>query len=603
MDFSRTNITNTNGSDRNNMGIRDQIMQMAAGHPDVQKAVDAAELRLQSIQVTPKDIQDIIQVLEFVMQNPDKYQEVRAAAIKDGEIREDMFPPQFDAKLIVSILIALYGLQDRLSKKMARGGLASMAESQARTGGRGGDTELVHVNPREAEMLRRMGGSGTVNPNTGLREYKGGILGAIGSVVGAILPIAAGILLPGIGGIVGSALIGGASSALSGGNFFTGALTGGISGGLGAVVGKGLNSALGAGMSAATQNIVGSGIMGGLSSAVSGKDVLTGVGTGVAGGAIGNLAGNIGSSTALDRGLSAAAVAGGNAITAGYSPEQALTRAALSGAYAGMKPSEAVVNNMAQSGTKATSGGVSPLSAISDAGGVAGSTVMAPMQTSAGISSSGLSEGAVGGSNLNTAPSSTAPSSTTPSNAAAPATDVAGTGSSGLMKYALPALMAYSSLSGAPEEVQQAVPSLSASQQEYFNRPSVTWDWDRLQKDAASSGMGVGQFISQNWNKVSGGGYNNPVAAAKGGALNSLTGYAKGSGSGRADTINARLSDGEYVFDAESVALIGDGSSEEGARRLNEMRNKIREHKGKALAKGRISPNAKSPLSYLKGAR
>ena len=37
--------------------------------------------------------------------------------------------------------------------------------------GRGGDTELAHVNKYEAVVLKAMGGSGTVNPTTGLREY------------------------------------------------------------------------------------------------------------------------------------------------------------------------------------------------------------------------------------------------------------------------------------------------------------------------------------------------------------------------------------------------------------------------------------------------
>jgi hypothetical protein len=36
-----------------------------------------------------------------------------------------------------------------------------------------GDTELAHVNKYEAAVLRAMGGSGTVNPVTGLREYWG----------------------------------------------------------------------------------------------------------------------------------------------------------------------------------------------------------------------------------------------------------------------------------------------------------------------------------------------------------------------------------------------------------------------------------------------
>jgi len=39
--------------------------------------------------------------------------------------------------------------------------------------GRGGDTMLAHVNPSEVNVLRRMGGSGGVNPRTGLREFQG----------------------------------------------------------------------------------------------------------------------------------------------------------------------------------------------------------------------------------------------------------------------------------------------------------------------------------------------------------------------------------------------------------------------------------------------
>ena len=37
--------------------------------------------------------------------------------------------------------------------------------------GRNGDTILAHINPREAALLREQGGSGTVNPETGLPEF------------------------------------------------------------------------------------------------------------------------------------------------------------------------------------------------------------------------------------------------------------------------------------------------------------------------------------------------------------------------------------------------------------------------------------------------
>lgn len=100
-----------------------------------------------------------------------------------------------------------------------------------------------------------------------------------------------------------------------------------------------------------------------------------------------------------------------------------------------------------------------------------------------------------------------------------------------------------------------------------------------------------------------------PRKAAHGGSM----GYARGSsresfavegpGTGRSDDIPAVLSDGEYVIDAETVALLGDGSSKAGAKKLDEMRVKIRKHKGRNLAKGKFSVNAKRPEKYLSGGR
>jgi hypothetical protein len=77
--------------------------------------------------------------------------------------------------------------------------------------------------------------------------------------------------------------------------------------------------------------------------------------------------------------------------------------------------------------------------------------------------------------------------------------------------------------------------------------------------------------------------------------------YYEGEGSGRDDKIPALLSDGEYVIDAETLALLGDGSPKEGARRMDQFRAKIRKHQGSALSRGRISPNAKSPDKYMGG--
>jgi hypothetical protein len=76
--------------------------------------------------------------------------------------------------------------------------------------------------------------------------------------------------------------------------------------------------------------------------------------------------------------------------------------------------------------------------------------------------------------------------------------------------------------------------------------------------------------------------------------------YVKGRGDGQSDDIPAMLANGEYVFDAETVAQLGNGSSDAGAKALDEMRENIRKQKRSAPV-NKIPPKAKSPLEYLKG--
>lgn len=76
-----------------------------------------------------------------------------------------------------------------------------------------------------------------------------------------------------------------------------------------------------------------------------------------------------------------------------------------------------------------------------------------------------------------------------------------------------------------------------------------------------------------------------------------------GPGTGRSDDIPAVLSDGEYVVDSITVALLGDGSSKAGAAKLDQMREEIRKRAGAHLAKGKMGPDAKPALAYIPGAR
>ena len=75
--------------------------------------------------------------------------------------------------------------------------------------------------------------------------------------------------------------------------------------------------------------------------------------------------------------------------------------------------------------------------------------------------------------------------------------------------------------------------------------------------------------------------------------------YLSGDSGGQDDLIDAKLSDGEYVIDAATVADLGDGNNAAGARKLDNFRRNIREHKrgGKIT----LPPRAKSLQSYLMG--
>jgi hypothetical protein len=73
-----------------------------------------------------------------------------------------------------------------------------------------------------------------------------------------------------------------------------------------------------------------------------------------------------------------------------------------------------------------------------------------------------------------------------------------------------------------------------------------------------------------------------------------------GPGDGQSDDIPAMLADGEFVFPADVVSALGNGSTKAGSDKLYEMMHSIRTRARKAHPKS-LPPPAKSPLEYLRG--
>ncbi len=72
-----------------------------------------------------------------------------------------------------------------------------------------------------------------------------------------------------------------------------------------------------------------------------------------------------------------------------------------------------------------------------------------------------------------------------------------------------------------------------------------------------------------------------------------------GPGDGQSDDIPAMLADGEFVWPADVVAALGNGSTKAGSDKLYDMMHSIRAHARSSGPKD-LPPPAKSPLEYLK---
>jgi hypothetical protein len=87
------------------------------------------------------------------------------------------------------------------------------------------------------------------------------------------------------------------------------------------------------------------------------------------------------------------------------------------------------------------------------------------------------------------------------------------------------------------------------------------------------------------------------------GGLSGLGGkYVEGKGDGTSDDITAMLADGEYVFSADVVSALGNGSNKAGAQVLDKTVQAIRS-RARSTAPDKLPPDAKSPLEYMQSVK
>ena len=248
---------------------------LAAGEQADPQAVAEFKQELAGLELTPDELNKLNTMVDAILAAPQDYASLRRAYLAEG-MPEDLLPEQFDPAFFAALNMAIDTIAMNPGSPppmaMAMGGVADLAAY-----GRNGDTMLAHITPQEAAMLKRMGGSGTINPYTGLPEYAS-IFSKIGkavkkfakSTVGKILigaalfafagPAAAGFLsgaagsvgLTGLSGFLTSQVgisavsgfVAGAGSTLAAGGNLKQALKAGALGGVTAGAMSGISGAL-----------------------------------------------------------------------------------------------------------------------------------------------------------------------------------------------------------------------------------------------------------------------------------------------------------------------------------------------------------------------
>ena len=160
-----------------------EVNQELLGAAEQADPVAVAEFKreLASLNVAPEVIDMLRTMVDEVLADPGNYPAIRQKYLSMG-VDEELLPEAFDASVFAALNMALDQLGSQgMGEPMpmmppqgfARGGIASLKPMvrEMAAAGRHGDTMLAHISPVEAQMLRRYGGSGTINPVTGAPEF------------------------------------------------------------------------------------------------------------------------------------------------------------------------------------------------------------------------------------------------------------------------------------------------------------------------------------------------------------------------------------------------------------------------------------------------
>lgn len=481
-----------------------------------------------------------------------------------------------------------------------------------------GDSELIHVNKYELQQLREMWGDPVINPETGLPAYGlfGSIWKGIKSIAKPVAKIAGTVLLtPVLGPVGAAAAVSAVSGAIEGksiGQIVKGAGLSALTAGAGQLGGKLLPGALGVSKSVGTAIGAGLGTAAGV--AAQGGNLSQSLQAGISGG-LGTYATNKMFDTVVNKNIAGL----GDAARAIYGAGQDISKATginlgastnwlsslapkTPSPYQQMLQTKApasVVESYSQGVTNNLVPVTPSAPVISGAGDAAAPIIVTGSKPAVVASGTELYAGTPDLSGIKTIPtpsgSNVAANNVTvypdavymPSQGGAgelqpsggtyymgPRSDIYG--ERGLANITFDPFTYGQTGSKQPGEflffTQGGKPYGAVASQ---SAPAAKMkDGGDVEDDEGEDQDDVVKHLVE-WNK--GEGHTGP-------------GRVKGIGSGQEDKIPAWLSDGEYVWSAQDVADLGDGSTDEGVRRLDKMRQMVRRRAGRKDVKKIAKP-------------
>jgi hypothetical protein len=615
---------------------------------------------LADVELSAAEISSMLEALVYMSQNPAEYSQLRQNLISNGALDEEDLPEEFDPQFLGVLITLLHemqlmqfegaqapmmdmppvqgedamqGLDGSQPMAMAQGGLADVAAYMA-SQGRNGDTMLAHITPGEAQMLRAQGGSGTINPVTGLPEF------FLKKLFKKVVDVAKKIVKSPVGKIIATVglatLLGPTAIGATLGKAGTAAL---VSGGVTMLGGGSLKEAL---MAGATGYFGAGGTIGGVNPIQSlgsflpgaaGGALNTGLATGLVGAGIGKL-GGLSTRDALKMGLTSGLSAAALQTLQGQqapTEAQAQPGAQADGPFSGVQndgTARSMLSSQPQLGqqmafdTQPIGAAAAPKgffeSMFSPAAPAAGPGTLSAVPGTSAALGAGTAAPAI----LGAAPGAAA-SLGAGAAAAAPAAAAGGMFSGMIPKIGLG--LGVAALAGGFKDKTELNPISEAEKERYLENVKIA-----KERDAFIRGGGYGLEtpqitprnpivptdysaalpmqpsaptmaptgitrapgnIAQPYNLA--GMYGVPLVYGQNTPLNSLnemyaqnfakggspkptnfprkTGPINGPGTGTSDDIPAMLSDGEFVFTAKAVRNAGSGSRRKGAARMYKL--------------------------------